>query len=116
GYDSSESYTYDPIGNLKSKGAASYTYGAPCAAGPHAVCTIGTSAPYAYDLNGNMTSGAGRQVQFTPSNKVDSIASATRVVDFVYGPEGDRILQRPAPAGAQSAETVTTYVGLGNTG
>ena len=62
----SKRYAYDAIGNLVNKSdvsAADYVYGTGNAAGagdagPHAVVRAGGNA-YAYDDNGNMTSGAG---------------------------------------------------------
>ena len=64
-----KTYRYDAIGNIVNKsdlGAANYVYGSGNAAGagdagPHAVVSAGGNT-YAYDDNGNMVSGAGRDV------------------------------------------------------
>src|SRR6185436_20131263 len=53
-----ESYAYDNFGNFTQKAGKNYTYGN-CmaggrAAGPHAVCSVGGSALFAYDANGNL--------------------------------------------------------------
>jgi RHS repeat-associated protein len=60
-----EAYTYDPLGNLTSKGATAspvvyaYPTGGPGVARPHAPTTIGGRAQ-AYDANGNLTGDQGR--------------------------------------------------------
>lgn len=46
-------------------------------AGPHALSSAG-SASYAYDLNGNVTSGAGRTVTWSSYNKPVGISQGTR--------------------------------------
>jgi RHS repeat-associated protein len=113
----SESYHYDALGNLTQKGSASFTYGASCEAGPHAICTTATGgAQFVYDLNGNVVSGNGRGVTVNPSNKVTQISNATAVVDFVYGADGNRVMQRTGTPGATEATGRTVYVGLGGTG
>jgi RHS repeat-associated protein len=122
-----DAYEYDGLGNLTKKGGKSYTYFGCMAgsrsAGPHAVCTVeGGGAGFVYDMNGNMISGSGRTIQYNAGNKPTRITSAPAVsqgndrgsVDFVYGADGNRVLQDVVPDGGTPARTV--YVGLGGTG
>ena len=113
----SKRYAYDAIGNLVNKSdvsAADYVYGTGNAAGagdagPHAVVSAGDHT-YAYDDNGNMTSGAGRTLAWTSHNKPRTLTTATTTTTFVYGPERARIQQRKV----QGATTTTIkYVGTG---
>lgn len=76
-------------------------------AGPHAVTAAG-SATYAYDANGNMTSGAGRTIAWTSFNKPSSITSGSETTSFVYGPSRARVKQ--VIGSGHSAKTVR-YVG-----
>ena len=111
----SKSYSYDAIGNMVNKsdvGAADYVYGTGNAAGagdagPHAVVSAG-GATYAYDDNGNLTSGAGRALSWRSFNKPATITTTTTTSTFVYGPERARIQQQKV----QGATTTTIkYVG-----
>ena len=111
----SKSYSYDAIGNIVNKsdvGAADYVYGTGNAAGagdagPHAVVSAG-GATYAYDDNGNLTSGDGRALTWTSFNKPASVATTSTTSTFVYGPERARIQQTQV----QGATTTTIkYVG-----
>ena len=110
GYDASESFDYDRLGNLTLKDNKVYAYNAGCA-GPHATCTVGGGTQFVYDGNGNMTSGSGRTVQYNSMNKATRIQGSGGTIDFMYGPEGNRVVQE---AGAATGRTV--YVGLGPTG
>ena len=111
----SKSYSYDAIGNIVNKsdvGAADYVYGTGNAAGagdagPHAVVSAG-GATYAYDDNGNLTSGDGRALTWTSFNKPQTITTTSTTSTFVYGPERARIQQQKV----QGATTTTIkYVG-----
>jgi RHS repeat-associated protein len=123
GQVSNLSYGYDALGNLTQKGGNTYAYGtgAGCAAGPHAVCSVGGGALFTYDADGNMTSSGSRTVTYTPSNKVREIVSEpmpsqgndTGTVDFMYGADTNRVVQLVS-SGVTTARTV--YVGLGGTG
>ena len=121
----SKSYSYSAAGNILTKsdtGAAAYAYGAgnaagPGNAGPHAVVSAGGSR-YAYDDNGNMTSGAGRTIAWTSFNKPWFIARAATGpspsladmlrVEFEYGPERRRTRQRRTQG---AVDTEITYIG-----
>jgi RHS repeat-associated protein len=117
-----KSYILDDYGNILTKDGNRYTYGV-CGAGPHATCGFEGGTPFVYDLNGNMTSGNDRSVTYNAANKVVSVYSHpdvsngndTGVANFIYGAEGNRVVQSIGPSpGIESARTI--YVGLGGTG
>jgi len=120
---STNSYAFDSLGNLTQKDTNSYAYGssAGCAAGPHAVCTVGGGTLFTYDANGNMTATGSRTVTYNTSNKVREIVSDpvpsqgndTGTVDFMYGADVNRVVQSATSGGTT---TRTVYVGLGGTG
>jgi RHS repeat-associated protein len=110
--NSTESYDYDLLGNIRHKAGKEYVYGT-CGAGPHAVCSVAGGAPFTYDTNGNMTNGAGRNITYNPSNKPTTVQNGTGEVDFVYGADGNRVVQIATTA---SSSERTVYVGLGATG
>ena len=120
GYTLNESYAYDPngLGNLTEKGPNAYTYGTGClagtrSAGPHAVCTVAAGPQFTYDNDGNLTSDGSRAVTYNPSNKVTHVTSAPGSVDFIYGGDGNRIVQSSNAGGVTSR---TVYVSLGENG
>ena len=126
GYNHPESYAYDPLGNITQKAGSVYTYGAGCpagtrVAGPHAVCTVGGGSPFQYDGDGNLTKSGSRSVTYNPSNKVIHVESDpatsqgndTGAADFMYGADGNRVVQSATSGGVTSR---TVYVGLGPTG
>jgi RHS repeat-associated protein len=111
-----ETYDIDYRGNILRKGNKQYTYGAAggCATGgPHAVCTVDGGAQYQYDANGNLLSGGDRSVTYNLANKVVEIQSGGNNVRFIYGADGNRVVQE---ATADGATARTIYVGLGATG
>lgn len=112
-YTHSEVYTYDSIGNIKSKtGVGSYEYGGECSgvsAGPHAVTKVGTLS-YCYDENGNMTSGAGKTISYTSYNKPSELKGLNGSAKFYYGANRSRLMKRSSQNGVEST---TYYVGLG---
>jgi RHS repeat-associated protein len=92
-----KTFTYDPIGNLLSKSdVGTYAYPAAGAPRPHAVTSI--SGGFAYDANGNQTSGLGRTIGYTSFNKPSSIAHGTSTLGFFHDPEHQRFKQT-APEG-----------------
>jgi RHS repeat-associated protein len=120
GYSLNEPYAYDPngLGNLTNKGLNSYNYGTGCragtrSAGPHAVCTVAGGPQFTYDNDGNLTSDGSRSVTYNPMNKVIGITSASGSVQFIYGGDGNRVVQSATTGGVTSR---TVYVGLGATG
>lgn len=138
-----QAVSYDALGNIKSRDgiATSYLYGSN--AGPHAVTRLRNGstviASFFYDPNGNMTSATGvtlsgasvaRTIAWTSFDQPLSITQGSNTVDFLYGPEHQRIRQvspvdtswsfaaagsfrsekRMAPGGGESW---TTYVAVG---
>ena len=99
-----ESYGYDDLGNILWKGdyGSGYGYGTPARAtgnaGPHAVASVakldGTTATFAYDANGNMTSGDGRTVDFDLMDRPVRVSMAGATTDFSYAPDGARYRQK----------------------
>ncbi|TQV74161.1 hypothetical protein FKG94_16255 [Exilibacterium tricleocarpae] len=83
----SQSFDYDTVGNMvyNSK-VGDYRYGAPGGDRPHAVLAAGPHT-YEYDLNGNMISGSGRQIDYDGSDRPIRINTGT----FAYGPDGRRV-------------------------
>lgn len=111
-----QSFSYDAIGNLKSKtGNGDYAYPAqgPGAIRPHAVQSIASLGSFVYDDNGNLSSGAGRSASWT---SFDLPLRISKIVDgssssFAYGPEHQRSRQSKSDgatiwyAGAQETES-----------
>jgi hypothetical protein len=108
---------YDVLGDITSKSdvGGTYSYGqleVGCTVNPgkHAVTRItGKNATYCYDQNGNMTSGDGRTIAYTPYDLPSTITRGTSTtVTFAYGPERQRIKR----VDSTSAGTTTTiYAG-----
>ncbi len=119
---SADTMAYDRVGNIRRKGGQyqDYRYEDPDHANAVTRVTAGgVLRSYAYDANGNMTSGGGRTVTWTSFNKPYQIsrgtgASQTRST-FFYGPDRSRYKQvalRDRANGAGGKETETTlYVG-----
>jgi len=105
-----ESYTYDPTGNLLSKGGVSYTCPAPGPGSvrPHAVTSLSTGWTYQYDANGNVTQrveGGTTYVQeFDAENRLQRVTVGGQVSEFSYDGDGNRVRK---VAGGQT----TVYVG-----
>ena len=96
----------------------SYAYGTGCqagsrVAGPHAVCSVAGGPQFSYDDNGNLTSDGVRSVSYNPSNKVIGIENGAASVAFMYGADGNRVVQAVTSG---NVTTRTVYVGLGSTG
>jgi RHS repeat-associated protein len=98
-----ETYTYDAIGNIKSKpGVGVYTYtasAAGCVAGtpsikPHAVSATTGGYSYAYDCNGNMTQrnepGLSYTQQWDRENRLITVTGSASG-SFVYDGDGNRV-------------------------
>ncbi len=92
-----KTFAYSPIGNLLSKSdVGTYAYPAAGSPQPHAVMSISggaISTSFAYDANGNQTSGLGRSIVFTSYNKPASITQGTRTISFLDDTEHQRFAQ-----------------------
>ena len=92
-----KTFAYSPIGNLLSKSdVGTYAYPAAGSPQPHAVMSISggaISTSFAYDANGNQTSGLGRSIFFTSYNKPAGITQGTRTISFLDDTEHQRFAQ-----------------------
>lgn len=107
----SKSYAYDAVGNITFKSdVGTYHYPAAGAAHPHAVQTVTDGSgnqvmpAFAYDADGNQTTGGGRTIAYTSFNKPSSITLGTKTISFAHDPEHAR-LKQTAPEGT------TLYLG-----
>lgn len=121
------SLTYDAMGNIQTRtnsgitvGAGSqndaYVYGDP--SHPHAVTSVNSTGSYAYDANGNMTSGNGRTITWNGDNLPVSISSVSTVngnntvtgsSTFSYSPDLQRYQQ--VTVDSVAGNSTTTYIG-----
>lgn len=92
----SEGYTYNAIGNILSKGSATYQY--TDTLHKHAVTTAGSNS-YAYDANGNMLTRNEAGVLYHQSwdaeNRLQVVTNTVtgEVTKFVYDGDGARVKQ-----------------------
>ena len=106
--------TYDARGNIKTKsGVGTYAYGATSNRLVSVTPSGGTAVTYAYDSNGNLTSGDGRTLSYTSFDKPHTITKGTgQSVQFAYDGERARYTRykRSVTTGTgTSAVTTTTY-------
>ncbi|MCW5548831.1 MAG: RHS repeat-associated core domain-containing protein [Opitutaceae bacterium] len=87
--------SYDAQGNITQKSdVGSYLYGS---GRPHAVSGV-TGGPlgnlaYAYDANGNLTTGGGRTLTWTSFNQVRSVTQGSFTSTFSFGANRERVKQ-----------------------
>ncbi|KZM43808.1 hypothetical protein OA90_27125 [Labrenzia sp. OB1] len=94
--DYTQTFQYDAADNVTYNSAVgSYIYPAPTAPRPHAVTQAGNQT-YAYDGNGNMTSGAGRTITYDGENRPVFITKGGVTTAFIYGPDGRRLKKTTA--------------------
>jgi len=93
-----KSLTYDATGNIVTKSdVGTYKYPTAGSAGPHAVSSITgtlngvTNPAFTYDVNGNLTSAAGRTVTWTSYNMAASVVDGANSDTYAYSPEHQRI-------------------------
>jgi YD repeat-containing protein len=115
----SETYQYNPIGNLTQRNGQNYTYPTtPGSARPHAVTAVGANT-YQYDPNGNMQTRQESGITYTQSwNPENRLKQVTWLVSgqkytstFVYDGDSNRVLEieeKPVPPPAQSPVETTT--------
>jgi RHS repeat-associated protein len=97
GVNITKSFSYNKIGNLLSKSdVGTYIYPAAGQPFPHAVSSISGSivnTTFSYDPNGNLTSGNGLAISYTPFNKPETISRGAHTISFAHDPEYDRYKQ-----------------------
>ena len=100
--------TYDVAGNISWKSdIGNYTYGAN-GAGTHAVTNAG-GVTYSYDINGNQTSGNGRNISYTVFDKVANLTVGNQDTTYTYGIGNTRLERRDSVSAV--VEKTTTYLG-----
>ncbi len=108
----SESYSYNAIGNLMSKGGVNYTYPASGQGSvrPHAVSSTSNGGSFSYDNNGNMTSrrlqtgGTTYSQQWDYENRLKQVTYSGHTTTFTY--DGNGALVKKVVGGV-----TTVYVG-----
>ncbi|MBL3529451.1 MAG: hypothetical protein JMN27_17590 [gamma proteobacterium endosymbiont of Lamellibrachia anaximandri] len=110
GVSDSLNYSYDTNGNILHKsnaGSMSYDQG-------NRILTLnrnnGTYEDYAYDANGNMVSGSGREIEWTSFNKPTRIKTKDADVSFEYGPDNNRVTKQSLD---KEGQETTWYIGKG---
>lgn len=105
GTNTTESYSYDPVGNrLSSVGVASYSYN------NSNELTSTPSGSYTYDYNGNtLTDASGKSYAWDFENRLKQVTlpSSGGTVTFLYDPFGRRI-QKVYTTGSNPPTTTTT--------
>ncbi|MCD7437293.1 FG-GAP-like repeat-containing protein [Streptomyces lincolnensis] len=87
-----QSFEYDELGNMISHSqTGTYRYDDPHHV--HAVTEVSGQAPatYAYDANGNQTTGVDRTLGWTDDNLLASATTPAGKTTFVYDADGDRV-------------------------
>ena len=84
------SVEYDGRGNIRSKNSVNYAYNI---LSPHAANFIGGKL-YTYDANGNTKTAGGRSYEWTSANQLEQVRENGEKVEFAYGPNRERVLQR----------------------
>ena len=103
--------TYDARGNIKTKsGVGTYVYDAASNRLVSVTPSGGTAMTYAYDSNGNLTSGDGRTLSYTSFDKPHTITKGTdQTVKFAYDGERARYKRSVTTGTGTNAVTTTTY-------
>ena len=103
--------THDARGNIKTKsGVGAYAYGAASNRLVSVTPSGGTAMTYAYDSNGNLTSGDGRTLSYTSFDKPHTITKGTdQTVKFAYDGERARYKRSVTTGTGTNAVTTTTY-------
>ena len=103
--------TYDARGNIKTKsGVGTYVYGNTSNRLVSVTPSGGTAVTYAYDSNGNLTSGDGRTLSYTSFDKPHTITKGTgQTVQFAYDGERARYKRSVTTGTGTNAATTTTY-------
>lgn len=95
--------SYDALGNITGKSDVGNYYYA--SGRPHAVTQAGAKN-YAYDANGNQTSGADRTVEWSSANHVRKITKGNLSTTFRFGAARERIVQEHSNGTSNGTKTV----------
>ena len=88
---SSESYSYDNIGNITSKAGVNYTNPAGGQPRPHTPSAV-AGASYSYDNNGNLLTGGSRSYVWNYDNKPSSVTGVDTVQEtYQYDADTNRV-------------------------
>jgi len=85
---SSESYSYDNIGNITSKAGVNYTNPAGGQPRPHTPSAV-AGVSYTYDNNGNLLTGGNRNYVWNYDNKPSSVTTTLDTVQETYQYDAD---------------------------
>lgn len=100
-------YQYDSIGNMTYKsGMGVMTYG--LNAGPHALTSAGGYS-YQYDVNGNMTVGKNKTLEYDVENRLTKVTELGTINTFLYDGDGGRV--RKAIDDGGGTIVTTMYIG-----
>ena len=100
-----ETFTYNPIGNMLTNTSGTYLYGGENYANPHAVTAVtvpsgveGRSITFSYDNNGNqLTKGSDLINTWDYNNRLTQVITKSSTNSYVYDPSGQRIVSTNAP-------------------
>jgi RHS repeat-associated protein len=84
-----ESYNYNPNGNLYQKGGKTLKYNS--ASHPHAVTSVVGGSSYGYDATGNMITRGVDTLTYDAKNRLVSLSNNTKKEDYVYDHAGQRV-------------------------
>ncbi len=104
--NSDNDITYDDLGNIQTRvmesGTQSYVYDA---TNPYKLMSTNMAGSYGYDDNGNITSGDGRTIVYSPFDKPTQMTKDGNTVDITYGSDQTRIKRVDSGNG----RNITTY-------
>lgn len=105
-----QSFSYDALGNIKSKtGAGTYSYNA---TNPYKLATVsGGSRAYtmAYDAHGNITSDSQRTFSYSSADMPLKITQGGTTTEFAYGPDNQRFYRKDSRTENGVATTTETF-------
>jgi RHS repeat-associated protein len=100
-----ETFSYDGLGNLLSKSGNAYRYSA---TNPYQLQQVGTKT-LSYDANGNVLSDGARTMTYNGQDQLTRISKGDSVTEFFYGPDGNRYKRHDLRTENQSGIDVSTH-------
>lgn len=121
-YTYDENYTYNPIGNILSKGNTVYQYGNSQYTNPHAPTAVGATA-LLYDTNGNLLSFGTQSNIWSYRNELTQITQNSKLYKYTYDHTGQRVKEindgvtkyTPNKYYTKTGNTLIKYLYLGDT-